>query len=48
MYSYLHWQCDMEDSVWSLGRKKYVLHVDTHNAITEEVAPLDSVCVCSV
>ena len=33
MYSYLHWQCDMEDCVWSLGRKTHFSCVDTeyHN-----------------
>ena len=36
MYRYLHWQCDMEDSVWSLGRSTHFLYIDTQNAIPEK------------
>ena len=51
MYSYLHWQCDMEDSVWSLERKTHVSCVDTecHNIGSSTIVflILNKVTVCS-
>ena len=37
MDSYLHWQCDMEDSVWNLGRNIIIIAEHNDTIISDSV-----------